>query len=82
MAHRDVLTGVLLFGFTVSVAFTFAFEPTATKPAPSPAGCCGSPSVRLHSGIEPRLARETANDCLAGLRLAPPTPAPSIWANC
>ncbi len=72
---KDVLTGVLLFGFTVSVAFTFAFEPTADEARAIAGGLLWLAFLFASIlGLNRGFARETANDCLAGLRLAPADP--------
>jgi len=72
---KDVFTAVLLFGFAVSVAFAFAFEPTAVEARAVAGGLLWLGfffSALL--GLNRSLVRESANDCLRGLRLAPIDP--------
>src|SRR3989304_2775324 len=72
---KEVFTSILLFGFTVAVAFTFAFEPTAEEARKIAGGLLWLaflfPAIL---GLSRAFARETANDCLRGLRLAPADP--------
>lgn len=72
---KEVSTSILLFGFTVAVAFTFAFEPSAQE-ARAIAGGLLWLAFLFSSilGLSRAFARETANDCLRGLRLAPADP--------
>ena len=69
---KDVSIAILLFGFTVAVAFAFAFDPTSDE-ARRIAGGLLWLSFLFASllGLNRSFARETANDCLQGLRLMP-----------
>lgn len=72
---KEVFTAVLLFGFTVSVAFTFAFEPTAEEARAIAGGLLWLAFLfATVLGLNRAFARETANDCLRGLRLSPADP--------
>lgn len=69
---KDVFTAILLFGFPVSVAFTFAFEPTAAETRKIAGGLLWLAFLfSTVLGLSRAFARETANSCLQGLRLAP-----------
>ena len=69
---KDVITAVLLFGFPVSVAFTFAFDPTATEARKIAGGLLWLAFLfSIVLGLSRAFARETANNCLQGLRLVP-----------
>ncbi len=72
---KEVFTAILLFGFTVAVAFTFAFEPT-TEEARAIAGGLLWLAFLFAAvlGLNRAFARETSNDCLRGLRLVPADP--------
>jgi len=72
---KDVSTSILLFGFTVAVAFTFAFEPTAEEARKIAGGLLWLAFLfSAILGLSRAFARETANDCLRGLRMAPADP--------
>lgn len=69
---KEVFTAVLLFGFTISVAFTFAFEPTAAEARKIAGGLLWLAFLfSAILGLNRAFARETANQCLQGLRLIP-----------
>ncbi|MFQ5694396.1 MAG: heme exporter protein CcmB [Terriglobia bacterium] len=69
---KDVLTSLLLFGFTVAVAFTFAYDPTREEARAIAGGLLWlSFLFSAILGLNRAFARETANDCLRGLRLVP-----------
>ncbi|MBI4462547.1 MAG: heme exporter protein CcmB [Acidobacteria bacterium] len=69
---KEVSTAILLFGFTVSVAFTFAFEPTAAEARKIAGGLLWLAFLfSAVLGLNRAFARETANQCLQGLRLIP-----------
>jgi len=72
---KDVSTAILLFGFTIAVSFAFAFEPTPDEARVIAGGLLWlgflfSAVLGLNRGF----ARETANNCLEALRLAPADP--------
>jgi heme exporter protein B len=69
---KDVSNAILLFGFTVAVSFTFAFEPT-TEEARKIAGGLLWLAFLFASllGLNRSFARELSNDCLQALRLIP-----------
>jgi len=72
---KDVSTAILLFGFTIAVSFSFAFEPTPDEARVIAGGLLWlgflfSAVLGLNRGF----ARETANNCLEALRLAPADP--------
>lgn len=69
---KDVVTPILLFGVTVSVAFSFALEPSG-EAARRIAGGLFWLAILFSSvlGLNRAFARETANHCLDGLRLIP-----------
>lgn len=72
---KEVFTAILLFGFTVAVAFTFAFEPTADEARTIAGGLLWLAFLfSAILGLNRGFARETANDCLRGLRLVPADP--------
>jgi len=72
---KEVFTAILLFGFTVAVAFTFAFEPTAEAARAIAGGLLWLAFLfAAVLGLNRAFARETANDCLRGLRLIPADP--------
>jgi heme exporter protein B len=72
---KEVFTAILLFGFTVAVAFTFAFEPTAEEARAIAGGLLWLAFLfSAVLGLNRAFARETANDCLRGLRLIPADP--------
>lgn len=72
---KEVFTAVLLFGFTVSVAFTFAFEPTAEEARAIAGGLLWLAFLfAAILGLNRAFARETLNDCLRGLYLVPADP--------
>ncbi|HKZ51976.1 MAG TPA: heme exporter protein CcmB [Candidatus Acidoferrales bacterium] len=72
---KEVFTAILLFGFTVAVAFTFAFEPTAEEARAIAGGLLWLAFLfSAVLGLNRAFARETANDCLRGLRLVPADP--------
>lgn len=72
---KEVFTAVLLFGFTVAVAFTFAFEPTAEEARKIAGGLLWLAFLfAAVLGLNRAFARETANGCLRGLRLIPADP--------
>lgn len=69
---KEVFNAMLIFGFMVVVIFSFAFEPTAEEARRITGGLVWL--VFLFSatlGLARSFARETANECLQGLRLAP-----------
>ena len=69
---KDVSNAVLLFGFTVAVAFTFAFDPT-TEEARKIVGGLLWLAFLFSSllGLNRSFAREVNNNCLEALRLMP-----------
>ena len=69
---KEVFTAVLLFGFTVSVAFTFAFEPTSAEARKISGGLLWLAFLfAAVLGLNRAFARETSNQALQGLRLIP-----------
>jgi heme exporter protein B len=69
---KDVFNAILLFGFTVAVAFTFAFEPTAEEARKIAGGLLWVAFLfSAVLGLNRAFARETASGCLDGLRLLP-----------
>lgn len=69
---KDVSNAILLFGFTVAVAFTFAFEPTSDEARQIAGGLLWLAFLFASLlGLNRSFAREVANDCLQGLRLMP-----------
>ena len=72
---KEVFTTLLLFGFTVAVSFTFAFDPTADEARTIAGGLLWLAFLfSAILGLNRGFARETANDCLRGLRLVPADP--------
>ncbi|MGH9778039.1 MAG: heme exporter protein CcmB [Candidatus Acidiferrales bacterium] len=72
---KDVSTAIFLFGLTIAVSFAFAFEPTPDEARVIAGGLLWlgflfSAVLGLNRGF----ARETANNCLEALRLAPADP--------
>ncbi len=69
---KDVSIAILLFGFTVAVAFAFAFDPTSDEARRIAGGLLWLAFLFASLlGLNRSFARETANDCLQGLRLMP-----------
>jgi heme exporter protein B len=69
---KDVSVAILLFGFTVAVAFAFAFDPTSDEARRIAGGLLWLAFLFASLlGLNRSFARETANDCLQGLRLMP-----------
>ncbi|MBI2956788.1 MAG: heme exporter protein CcmB [Acidobacteria bacterium] len=72
---KDVVSAVLLFGFTIAVAFTFSFEPSSEQARAIAGGLLWLAFLfAAVLGLNRGFARETANQCLQGLRLAPADP--------
>lgn len=72
---KEVFNALLVFGFMVAVIFSFAFEPTSEE-AQRIAGGLVWVAFFFSGvlGLNRSFARETANECLQGLRLAPADP--------
>ncbi len=69
---KDVSTAILLFGFTVAVSFTFAFEPTSEEAQKIAGGLLWLAFLFASLlGLNRSFARELSNDCLQALRLIP-----------
>lgn len=69
---KEVFNAMLVFGFMVAVVFSFAFEPTSEEAQHIVGGLVWL--VFIFAGIlglNRSFARETMNECLQGLRLAP-----------
>lgn len=72
---KEVFTVILLFGLTVAVAFTFAYDPTREEARRIAGGLLWLAFLFSSVlGLNRAFARETANRCLEGLRLAPADP--------
>lgn len=69
---KDVSNAILLFGFTVAVAFTFAFEPTSDEARKIAGGLLWLAFLFASLlGLTRSFSRELSNDCLQALRLMP-----------
>lgn len=69
---KDVSNAVLLFGFTVAVAFTFAFDPTTEESRKIVGGLIWLAFLFSSLlGLNRSFAREVNNNCLEALRLMP-----------
>lgn len=69
---KDVSNAVLLFGFTVAVAFTFAFDPTTEESRKIVGGLLWLAFLFSSLlGLNRSFAREVNNNCLEALRLMP-----------
>ncbi|MFQ5776540.1 MAG: heme exporter protein CcmB [Terriglobia bacterium] len=72
---KEVFTVILLFGLTVAVAFAFAYDPTRAEARRIAGGLLWLAFLfSAVLGLNRAFARETANRCLEGLRLAPADP--------
>ena len=70
--RKDVFNIVFLFGFTVVVAFSYAFEPGAEESRGIAGGLLWLAFLFASVlGLNQSFARATANGCLDGLRLIP-----------
>lgn len=72
---KEVVSAILLFGFSVTVAFTFAFEPTSEQARQIAGGLLWLAFLFSATlGLSRAFARETAARALDALRLAPADP--------
>ena len=73
---KEVFNTMLVFALVVIVIFSFAFEPTADESRAIAGGLLWVAFLFAGIlGLNRSFARETQNDCLDGLRLAPVDPA-------